>query len=120
MGVYSLAPGETKLAELIWLRAPVTSGELVKLAAKEIGWKKSTTYTVLKILCDKGIFRNEQSVVSALLSKEAYYARQSQRYVEDIFGGSLPRFLAAFIGHNRLTGTQVEELKRMIDEYKED
>jgi predicted transcriptional regulator len=120
MSLYSLAPGETKLAELIWARAPISSGELVKLAEEEIGWKKSTTYTILKILCDKGVFRNERSVVSALLTKEAFYAEKSRKYVEDIFGGSLPRFLAAFIGHNRMTGAQLEELRRLIDEHQGD
>jgi len=83
-------------------------------------WKKSTKYTVLKKLCEKGLFKNENAVVSSLISKDEYYSRQSIRFVEDTFGGSLPRFLTAFISGRKLTRQQAEELKRLIDEHKED
>ena len=82
-------------------------------------WKKSTTYTVLKKLCEKGIFKNENTVVSSLITKDEYYARQSIRFVEDTFGGSLPRFLTAFINGKKLGKHQAEELKKLIDEHKE-
>jgi predicted transcriptional regulator len=83
-------------------------------------WKKSTTYTVLKKLCEKGIFQNENAVVSSLIKKDEFYARQSRRFVEDIFGGSLPKFLTAFIGGKRLSDHQADELKKLIDEHKEE
>jgi len=82
-------------------------------------WKKSTTYTVLKKLCEKGIFQNKDAVVTSLISRDEYYSRQSVRFVEDTFGGSLPKFLTAFISGKKISRQQVEELKRLIDEYKE-
>ena len=98
MGDYKLADAETKFADIIWSKEPVSSPELVKICEKEMNWKKSTTYTVLKKLCEKGIFRNENAIVSARLSREEFYGMQSRRYVEDVFEGSLPRFLTAFCG----------------------
>lgn len=84
-----------------------------------MSWKKSTTYTVLKKLCEKGIFKNENAIVSSLITKDEYYAKQSIRFVEDTFGGSLPKFLIAFIGAKKISKKQAEELKRLIDEHKE-
>jgi BlaI family penicillinase repressor len=84
-----------------------------------MNWKKSTTYTVLKKLCEKGIFKNENAVVTSLVTKNEYYAKQSIRFVEDTFGGSLPRFLTAFMRGKKLSKKQAEELKRLIDEHKE-
>jgi predicted transcriptional regulator len=119
MKVYKLAESEEKFAELIWQNEPIGSGELVKLCEKEMNWKKSTTYTVLKKLCEKGIFQNENTVVSSLITKDEYYAKQSIRFVEDTFGGSLPKFLTAFIGVKKLNKHQAEVLKKLIDEHKE-
>ncbi|MEN6314264.1 MAG: BlaI/MecI/CopY family transcriptional regulator [Clostridiaceae bacterium] len=119
MNNYKLAQGEAKFANLIWQYEPIGSGELVKLCEKELDWKKSTTYTVLKKLCERGIFQNENAVVSSLIKKNEFYARQSRRFVEDIFGGSLPKFLTAFIGGNKLSDRQADELKKLIDEHKE-
>jgi len=120
MKTYKLAESEKKFAELIWQNEPIGSGDLVKLCEKEMKWKKSTTYTVLKKLCDKGIFKNEDAIVSSLITKDDYYARQSIRFVEDNFGGSLPKFLTAFIGGRKLSKRQAEELKRLIDEHREE
>jgi predicted transcriptional regulator len=119
MKYYKLAETEEKFAELIWQNEPIGSGDLVKLSEKEMNWKKSTTYTVLKKLCEKGIFRNENAVVSSQISKDVYYAKQSIRFVEDTFGGSLPKFLTSFISGKKLSNNQAEELKRLIDEHKE-
>ncbi|WP_352418206.1 BlaI/MecI/CopY family transcriptional regulator [Proteiniborus sp.] len=119
MKEYKLAESEEKLAELIWQNEPIGSGDLVKLSEKEMNWKKSTTYTVLKKLCEKGIFQNENAVVSSQISRDEYYAKQSIRFVEDTFGGSLPKFLTAFISGKKLSNHQAEELKRLIDERKE-
>ena len=119
MNVYKLTESEEKFANIIWQNEPIGSGDLVKLCEKEMNWKKSTTYTVLKKLCEKGIFQNENAVVSSLITKDEYYAKQSIRFVEDTFGGSLPRFIAAFISGKKLSKCQAEELKRLIDEHKE-
>jgi BlaI family penicillinase repressor len=119
MKEYRLAECEEKFAELIWQNEPIGSGDLVKLCAKEMNWKKSTTYTVLKKLCEKGIFQNENAVVSSLITRDEYYSKQSIRFVEDTFGGSLPKFLTAFICGKKISKQQAEELKRLIDEHKE-
>lgn len=114
----NLTVAEEKLANLIWREAPLTSPDLVALAEKEMDWKKSTTYTVLKKLCDKGVFKNENANVSIMLTPEEQIARQSRRYVEDTFGGSLPKFIASFFGGKKLTSEQAEELKRLIEEHE--
>ena len=114
----SLTAAEEKLAGLIWREAPLTSPALVTLAELEIDWKKSTTYTVLKKLCDKGIFKNENANVSVVLTHDELIAHQSQRYVEDTFGGSLPKFITSFIGGKKLTPEQAAELKRLIEEHE--
>lgn len=119
MKIYKLTETEEKFAALIWQNEPIGSGDLVKLCEKEMKWKKSTTYTVLKKLCDKGIFQNESAIVSSIITKEKYYAKQSIRFVEDTFGGSLPKFLTAFIGAKKLNKQQVEELKKLIEEHEE-
>ena len=92
---------------------------MVALAARELNWKKSTTYTVLKKICDKGIFRNENANVTVLLTREELLSRQSRRYVEDAFGGSLPKFIASFFGGKKLSPEQAAELKRLIEEHEE-
>ncbi|MBQ8647017.1 MAG: BlaI/MecI/CopY family transcriptional regulator [Oscillospiraceae bacterium] len=119
MADYHLAETEAKFAELIWASEPIPSRELVKLSEKELGWKSTTTYTVLRRLCDRGLFRNEQSVVTSLVSRAEFQAKRSRRFVEDTFGGSLPGFLAAFMGGERLTRAQADEIRRLIEEYEE-
>ena len=119
MKEYKLTESEEKFAELIWQNEPIGSGDLVKLCEKEMKWKKSTTYTVLKKLCEKGIFQNENAIVLSLVTKDEYYAKQSIRFVEDTFGGSLPKFLTAFISEKKLSKRQAEELKKLIDQHKE-
>ena len=113
-----LTAAEEKLAELIWRDAPLTSPELVTTADKEMDWKKSTTYTVLKKLCDKGVFKNDNANVSVILTREELVAHQSRSFVEDTFGGSLPRFITSFIGGKKLTMEQTAELKRLIEEHE--
>jgi len=115
-----LTAAEERLAQLIWRAAPLTSPELVALAESELDWKKSTTYTVLKKLCDKGVFKNENATVSVTLAQEAFVEQQSRRYVDDIFGGSLPRFIATVIGGRKISPEQAEELKRLIEQHEED
>jgi predicted transcriptional regulator len=117
---FKLAKTESKFADLIWDNEPIESPELVKIAEREMKWKKSTTYTVLKKLCEKGIFKNENALVTAVLKKDEFYANQSRKYVEETFGGSLPKFLAAFVGGGKLNAKQAEELKNLIDEHKDE
>ena len=110
---------ESRFADLIWQHAPIRSGELVKLCERELTWKKPTTYTVLRRLCQRGIFRNEDGIVTALVSREEFYAMQSERFVEETFSGSLPSFLAAFTRRRSLSADEIEEIRRMIDSYEE-
>lgn len=109
---------ETRFARLIWEREPITSGELVKLCEQELQWKKSTTYTMLRRLCQRGIFQNQDGLVSALLSEAEFQALQSERFVEETFAGSLPKFLAAFTLRKKLSEKEIAELQRLIDENR--
>ena len=106
---------EARFADLIWENEPVSSGQLAKLGLTEFGWKKTTCFTVLKRLCDRGLFRNDGGTVTALISRGEFYARHSEQYVEEAFGGSLPAFLAAFGARKKLSEREIEELKRVID-----
>ena len=108
---------ESKFADIIWTHEPLSSGELVKICNKELEWKKSTTYTVLKKLCDRGIFQNKQGTVSSLISSAELAAMQSEQFVEENFDGSLPAFIAAFTARKSLTKEEVEEISRMIEKY---
>ena len=110
---------QSRFVELVWEKEPIGSGELVKLCNQEFGWKKSTTYTVLKKMCDKGILQNEGGIVSSLLSQSEYFAAKSQQFVEDTFQGSLPAFITAFSAGKRLSEEEVEVLQKMIDAYRE-
>lgn len=110
-----LGPVESRFAELIWDGEPISSTELVHLAERELEWKKSTTYTVLKRLCEKGIFQNEGGVVTSRLSREEYAARQSEQFVEETFSGSLPAFLTAFTRRKKLTEEAIDQLQRLIE-----
>lgn len=119
MPVDELAPHEMAFAELVWASAPIASGELVKLADRQLGWKKSTVYTVLRKLCERGLFANQGSVVSVVTTKDDYVAGRSRQFVEDNFGGSLPRFVATFIGGKKPSDDQIAELRSLIDRYEE-
>ena len=115
MEVMKLGIVEAQFAELIWAREPIASGELVKLCEKELNWKKSTTYTVLKKLCERGIFQNNDGIVTSQLTRDEFNAVQSEQFVEDTFEGSLPAFLAAFTSRKTLSKEEVEEIRRLID-----
>ena len=115
MNTWKLGAVEARFADLIWNNAPLTSGELAKMAAQVLGWKKTTAFTVLKRLCDREIFKNEGGTVTVLISREDFYARQSEEYLQESFGGSLPAFLVAFGRSKKLSVEEVEELQRLID-----
>ena len=117
MDDFRLGVVETRFAELIWAHEPLSSGELVKLCARELEWKKSTTYTVLKKLCDRGLFQNQDGIVTSIVSRQEFQSRQSRRFVEDTFSGSLPAFIAAFADWGNLTDRDISEIRKMIDAY---
>ena len=110
---------ESRFAEIIWENEPMSSSQLSLLAEKVLGWKKTTSYTVLKRLCDKGLFQNEKGTVTSLISKAKFYSMQSERFVEETFDGSLPAFLAAFTRNKKLSAEEVDELRRLVVEYEE-
>ena len=118
MDLYTLGAVERRFADLIWTHEPIPSGELVKLCETELHWKKSTTYTVLKKLCERGLFQNDHGTVISLLSQADYDAAQSHRMVEESFHGSLPAFLAAFSRRGRLTEEEIGSLQKLIDQQR--
>jgi len=109
---------ESKFADMIWQNEPVSSADLVKMAEAELDWKKSTTYTVLRRLCDRGIFQNTGGRVTSVISREDFYAAQSERFVEETFSGSLPAFVAAFGKRKKLTDREIDELQKLIDSMR--
>lgn len=109
---------ESRFANMIWEHEPIPSGELVKLCADQLQWKKSTTYTVLRKLCDRGIFQNQDGVVTSLISRQDFHARQSEQIVNETFEGSLPAFVAAFTRRQSLSDQDIAELQRLIDEHR--
>lgn len=111
---------ETQFADIIWENEPLQSGELVKLCAEKLDWKKSTTYTVLKKLCERGIFQNVNGTVSSVLSKQEFSAAQSEQFIEETFGGSLPAFIAAFASSKQLSAKEIKEIRQMMDTFEEE
>jgi len=120
MDDYKLGLVESKFADIIWKNEPLTSRELVQKCLTELDWKKSTTYTVLKKLCERGIFRNSGGIVTSVISREEYFAAQSERFVEETFDGSLPAFLAAFTTRKNLSSREIAEIRALIDHYGEE
>ena len=119
MEMMKLCESDHRFMTVIWDNEPLASGELVAICARERGWKKSTTYTVLKKLCEKGFAKNEDTVVTALIPRDAVQAYESELFMERNFGGSLPGFLTAFLGGKTISAKEAAELKRLIDEHKE-
>lgn len=119
MEKYQICNSDYRFLSILWDHAPVGSGELVKLCREELGWKKSTTYTEIKRLCEKGLIKNENAVVEPLVSRETVQAQESDAFVERTFAGSLPGFLAAFLGGKKLSDDEVERLKKLIDQHRE-
>lgn len=115
MGNKKMGALETRFADIIWDNEPIASGQLVKMAEKELSWKSTTSYTVLKRLCERGIFQNKDGAVTSLISREEFFALQSEQFVEETFDGSLPAFLASFGFRKKLSDEEVEELKKVID-----
>lgn len=119
MDYHRLCESDYRFMCLIWAHEPVNSTELVRLCAAELGWKKSTTYTMLRKLADKGLVENEDATVRALVPREEIQRRESRKFVEQTFSGSLPGFLVSFYGGKRISPEEAEELKKLIDGMKE-
>lgn len=111
---------ESRFAEIIWRNEPLTSGQLVQLCQQELNWKKPTTYTVLRKLCERGLFQNEGGVVTSRISREEFHALQSEQFVEETFEGSLPAFIAAFTTRKSLSAEEISQIRQMIDQYGEE
>ena len=119
MAEMKLGAVESRFADMIWRNEPLTTAELIAMCEKELSWKRTTTYTVLKRLSERGIFQNIDGTVTSLISREAFYSVQSERFVEETFGGSLPAFLAAFTARKDLTPEELCEIRKLIDSYEE-
>ena len=115
MADYKLGEVESVFADIIWSNEPLSSRRLAELAQERLNWKRTTTYTVLKRLCDRELFQNVDSTVTSLVSREEFYARQSEQFVEETFHGSLPAFLAAFGSRKQLSDAEIDELQKVID-----
>ena len=115
MAEYKLGEVESVFADIIWNNEPLSSRRLTELAQERLNWKRTTTYTVLKRLCDRELFQNVDSTVTSLVSREEFYARQSEQFVEETFHGSLPAFLAAFGSRKQLSNAEIDELQKVID-----
>ena len=110
---------ESHFADIVWANEPIGSRELSKICEKELNWKRPTTYTVLRKLCERGLFQNVDGIVSSVISKAEFHAMQSERFVEETFQGSLPAFISAFATRKALTKEEIEEIRNMIDSYEE-
>lgn len=109
---------ESRFADIVWREAPISTAELVKLCADELDWKRTTTYTVLKKFCQRGLFQSEDGMVTVLVSRQEYYDRESEAFVEEVFDGSLPAFLVAFTRRKKLSDEEIAQLQRLIDENR--
>lgn len=118
MGELRMGTAEAKFADMIWDNEPISSGDLAKLANQEFEWKKTTSFTVLKRLCERGLFQNQDGTVTSLIPREEFYARHSELYVEEAFGGSLPAFLAAFGTRRKLTDKEIDEIQSIIESMR--
>ncbi len=119
METYKLGEMERKFADIIWANAPITTRMLVELAEKEFGWKRTTTYTMLKRLCDRGIFEIRGGSVKVLITKDDFNFRQSENFIQETYGGSLPMFLTRFSKGKGLNKQEIDQLQRLIDSYRE-
>lgn len=122
MRVRDMEIGEVqeRFANLVWDHEPIPSGQLVKLCEQELNWKKPTTYTVLRKLCEKGLFQNVNGVVSSVMSREQFASRRSEQFVDNVFHGSLPAFVAAFTAQKGLSAQEAEEIQQMIDKFRKE
>lgn len=120
MEQYKLGEMEQRFADMIWTNAPVSSRTLTQLCEQEFAWKRTTTYTMLKRLCERGLFENQGGTVTIKLSKAEFGAAQGEQFLSEAFNGSLPQFLAAFTRRKKLSAKEIGEIQRLIDAHKEE
>ncbi|MBQ4054420.1 MAG: BlaI/MecI/CopY family transcriptional regulator [Clostridia bacterium] len=120
MSEMKLGAIESRFADIIWQNEPLSTAALVAICERQLSWKRTTTYTVLKRLSERGIFKNEGGTVTSLISRGDFYSLQSEKFVEESFDGSLPAFFAAFTSRKKLTAKEISEIRRMIDSYEEE
>lgn len=118
MSEIELGVVQAQFAELVWQHEPIASGELVKICEKELNWKKPTTYTVLRKLCEKGLLQNQNGIVTSVISRKDFYSAKSEQFVEETFDGSLPAFIAAFISRKSISTAEADEIQKMIDAFR--
>ncbi len=109
---------ESHFADIVWKNEPIHSRKLTEICEKELNWKRTTTYTVLKKLCNRGIFQNQDGIVSSMISKDEFYAIQSEKFVEETFAGSFPAFFNAFSSRKKLTAEEIAQVRKMIDSFE--
>lgn len=115
-----LFDSEYRMAEIVWEQEPVGSGELARLCKERLGWQRTTAYTVLKKLCERGVLRNDSATVTATVKREEVQRSESKRLLEKMFDNSLPGFIAAFMGEGSITAEEAEGLKALIDSYRKE
>lgn len=120
MEVPKVFESEYRLCLILWEHEPIKSSELVQLCREQLGWKPTTTYTVIKRLSERGVLKNENTVVTSLVTKDQVQAAEIDELVEKTFGGSLPAFVAAFTKHSKLSAKEVDEVQAMIDRFREE
>lgn len=111
---------QERFADIVWAHEPIPSGELAKICEKELGWKRPTTYTVLRKLCEKGLLENKEGIVASRISREVFYASKSEQIIEDSYRGSLPAFVAAFVSRHGISEAEAEEIRQMIDTFRKE
>ena len=116
---FELGAIQERFADIVWEHEPIGSGELAKICERELNWKRPTTYTVLRKLCEKGLLQNKDGVVVSLVSREEFYSATSEQIIADSYRGSLPAFIAAFIARKKISAEEADEIQKMIDAYKE-
>ena len=115
---FELGAVQERFADIVWAHEPIASGELAKICEKELSWKRPTTYTVLRKLCEKGVLQNRDGVVVSLVSREEFYSAKSEQIVEDSYRGSLPAFVASFVSRKKISAEEADELRKMIDSFR--
>lgn len=120
MSDYKIGVVESRFADIVWNHAPLSTKELIELCNAELNWKRTTTYTVLKKLCERGIFSTDEGIVSVLINRDDFYAAKSEEFVEESFGGSLPAFIAAFMSNKKLSKKEADEIRKLIDAHRKE
>lgn len=115
---FELGAIQERFADIVWAHEPIASGELAKICEKELSWKRPTTYTVLRKLCEKGLLQNKDGIVVSLVSRDEFYSAKSEQIIEDSYRGSLLAFVASFVSRNTISAEEADEIQRMIDSFK--